>query len=119
MNKTTDVLLKELQASPKVVIECVERKLVLFTKFENNEHFYVEWNIVALDGASKILWRVTPTADVVKEGDLVFTNLYKNKEGVLIAYGGSGYEYVIDESNGQVSRWRDPSFPRGYQPRPW
>ncbi len=120
MNKTIDLLMAEFQGSPKVVIERGGLKVILFTrKTEKGDHLFVDWNIVAMDLTSKIIWRATPSADVVSEGDLVFTNLYVGKEGNLMAYGGSGYEYVIDESNGQVSRWRDPSFPRGYQSRPW
>ncbi len=120
MSKTLESLISQIRGKPKVVVHRGKTKIVLFTRdLEEGSNFFVEWNIVALDDTPKIIWRVNPSPDTVIEGDIVFTSVYIGDDNKLMAYGGSGYDYVIDETNGQVSRWHDPSWPPGYKPRPW
>jgi len=120
MSETLESLIAKIPAKPDTILERGDKKIVLYIQFrENRGDCYVRWNIVAIDSTPKIIWRVNPSPDAVIEGDIVFTSLYVGDDGKLMAYGGSGYDYVIDESNGQVSRWRDPSWPPGYKPRPW
>jgi len=120
MNESVDSLIAGISGKVKKTIQRGDISIVLFTVYLQGEgDCYTDWNIVAIDKTPKIIWRVNPAPEVSIEGDLVFTNIYIGDDGKLMAYAWKGYDYVIDESNGQVSRWHDPSWPPGYKPRPW
>jgi hypothetical protein len=120
MSETLESVIAKIPGKSKVVINRGDKIIILFTRdLEEGNNFFVEWNIVAIDNTPKIIWRANPSQDALIEGDIVFTSVYIGDDNKLMAYGGSGYDYVIDESNGQVSRWHDPSWPPGYKPRPW
>ena len=120
MTETIESILAKIPGKTDKIVERDHLTVVLFTTYiPDRGDCYTYWNIIALDKSPKIVWRVNPGKDTVIEGDIVFTNVFVGDDGKLMAYAWKGFFYVIDECNGQISPWRDPEWPPGYQPRPW
>jgi hypothetical protein len=118
--KTLDSLIEKISGKVHTIVERGDLKIVLYTEHrENRGDCFVRWNVVAVDKTPKIVWRAHPGPDLQNEDDTSFTSIYEGKNNELLAYGGAGYDYIINDSNGQTRRWIDPNLPAGHKIRAW
>lgn len=104
-----------LPGSIEKILDLENIKIVLYSGFDSFPKIQENYahNIWAFDIHGDIKWKVASP----NEGG--YSSIWIDDSGKLMAYGGSGYDYIINQEDGTVSLWVDPSWPPGYKPRPW